>query len=291
MTHALLRMAQERTVLFDGAMGTMLMASGLTSGECPEVWNLEKPSLVMEIHRRYYEAGSDVVHTNTFGGNLIKLSDRGLSGQMEAINLEAAKIAREACPQGKFVAGDLGPTGKLFKPLGTLDPHAVEEAYRMQAEALIKGGVDLISIETMFSLQEALAAVRAAKALGQVLVVASMTYNKTKRGYFTMMGEGINEAVSALVDAGADVVGANCTLGSRDMIDLTKQIRAVTQKPILVQPNAGQPVTREGITTYEQSPLEFARDGKEIKAAGADMIGGCCGTDAAFIGELAKAVL
>ncbi|MCJ7596479.1 MAG: homocysteine S-methyltransferase family protein [Desulfobacterales bacterium] len=291
MTHALLRMAQDRTVLFDGAMGTMLMASGLTSGECPEVWNLEKPSLVMEIHRRYYEAGSDVVHTNTFGGNLIKLSDRGLSGQMEAINLEAARIAREACPQGKFVAGDLGPTGKLFKPLGTLDPHAVEEAYRMQAETLIKGGVDLISIETMFSLQEALAAVRAAKALGQVLVVASMTYNKTKRGYFTMMGEGVKEAISALVDAGADVVGAYCTLGSRDMIDLTKEIRAVTQKPILVQPNAGQPVTREGITIYEQSPLEFARHGKEIKAAGADMIGGCCGTDAAFIGELAKAVL
>ncbi|MFH1124134.1 MAG: homocysteine S-methyltransferase family protein [Pseudomonadota bacterium] len=292
MTHALLRMAQDRTVLFDGAMGTMLMASGLSSGECPEVWNLEKPSLVMEIHRRYYEAGSDVVHTNTFGGNLIKLSDRGLSGQMEAINLEAARIAREACPQGKFVAGDLGPTGKLFKPLGTLDPHAVEEAYRMQAEALIKGGVDLISIETMFSLQEALAAVRAAKkAQGQILVVASMTYNKTKRGYFTMMGEGVKEAVSALVDAGADVVGANCTLGSRDMIDLTREIRAVTQKPILVQPNAGQPVTREGITIYEQSPLEFARHGKEIKAAGADMIGGCCGTDAAFIGELAKAVL
>jgi len=291
VTHALLRMAQKRTVLFDGAMGTMLMASGLNSGECPEVWNLEKPSLVMEIHRRYFEAGSDVVHTNTFGGNLIKLSDRGLSEQMEAINLEAAKIAREACPQGKFVAGDMGPTGKLFKPLGTLDPHAVEEAYRMQAEALIKGGVDLISIETMFSLQEALAAVRAAKAPGQVLVVASMTYNKTKRGYFTMMGEGVKEAVSALVDAGADVVGANCTLGSRDMIDLTKEIRAVTQKPILVQPNAGQPVTREGITIYEQSPLEFARHGKEIKAAGADMIGGCCGTDAAFIGELARAVL
>jgi len=290
MEHDLLREAGKRTVIFDGAMGTMLMASGLASGECPEVWNLEKPSLVMEIHRRYYEAGSDVVHTNTFGGNSIKLSDRGLSLQMEVINLTAAKVAREACPGGKWVAGDLGPTGKLLKPLGTLDPHAVEASYRMQAEALIRGGVDLISIETMFSLQEALAAVRAVKSLGQVPIVASMTYNRTKRGYFTMMGERIGEAVSALIDAGADAVGANCTLGSRDMIDLTKELRAASRSPILVQPNAGQPVTREGVTSYEQSPLEFARDGKEIKAAGADMIGGCCGTDAAFIKELARAL-
>ncbi|MBU2499558.1 MAG: homocysteine S-methyltransferase family protein, partial [Proteobacteria bacterium] len=189
------------------------------------------------------------------------------------------------------VAGDIGPTGKLLKPLGPLDPQAVEETYRMQVQALVKGGADLISIETMFSLQEALAAVRAAKSLGQILVVASMTYNRTKRGYFTMMGEDVKRAVSALEEAGADVIGANCTLGSEHMIDLTREVRAATLKPILVQPNAGQPVTRKGITTYEQTPFEFARDGREIKAAGADMIGGCCGTDAEFIRELAKAVL
>ncbi len=226
-------------------MGTMLMAAGLKAGETPEVWNLEKPSLVTDIHRKYYEAGSDVVHTNTFGGNAIKLADRGLSDKMEPINVEAAKLAREACPAGKFVAGDIGPTGKLIKPLGDLVIEEAEEAFFRQTQALVKGGVDLISIETMFSLQEALAALRAAKRLGDITVIAALTFNKTKKGFFTMMGEGVGQAVSAFEEAGADVIASNCSLGSRDMIDLTKELRAATRKPILVQPNAGKPVTQE----------------------------------------------
>ena len=175
--HAILELAKKKTVIFDGAMGTMLMAAGLKAGETPEGWNLEKPSLVTDIHRKYYDAGSDVVHTNTFGGNAIKLADRGLSDKMERINVEAAKLAREACPSGKFVAGDIGPTGKLIKPLGDLVIEEAEEAFFRQAQALLKGGVDLISIETMFSLQEALAALRAAKRLRGVTVIAALTFN------------------------------------------------------------------------------------------------------------------
>jgi 5-methyltetrahydrofolate--homocysteine methyltransferase len=288
--HPLLERAKKKTIVFDGAMGTMLMASGLSAGESPELWNLEKPSVVAEIHRRYYDAGSDVVHTNTFGGNSLKLADKGLADRVEIINMEAARIARSVCPAEKFVAGDIGPTGKLLKPLGDATSEALEEAFTKQAEALLGGGADLISIETMFSLQEALAAVRASKAVTNTLVIASITYNRTKKGFFTIMGESVSQCVSALEDAGADVVGANCTLGSKDMVDLTKEIRAATRKPILIQPNAGKPVTRKGITTYDQSPAEFGQDGKKIKEAGAAMIGGCCGTTAEFIRELVKAV-
>ena len=285
--HAILELAKKKTVIFDGGMGTMLMAAGLKAGESPELWNIEKPSLVTDIHRKYYEAGSDVVHTNTFGGNTIKLAERGLADKMETINVEAARLAREACPAGKFVAGDIGPTGKLLKPLGDLVLEEAEEGFFRQAQALLKGGVDLISIETMFSLEEALAALRAAKRLGDVLVIAALTFNRTKKGFFTMMGEGVKQAVSAFEAAGADVIASNCSLGSRDMIDLTKELRAATRKPILIQPNAGKPVTQKGVTFYQQTPAEFAQDGKEIGNFGADMIGGCCGTNPEFIRALA----
>jgi len=287
---SILDLVKKKTVVFDGAMGTMLMAAGLKAGECPELWNIEKPSLVTDIHRKYYEAGSDVVHTNTFGGNTVKLADRGLADKMEKINVEAAKLAREACPAGKFVAGDVGPTGKLIIPLGDLVLEEAEEAFFRQAQALIKGGVDLISIETMFSLEEALAALRAAKRLGEAPVIAALTFNRTKKGFFTMMGEGVNQAVSAFENAGADVIATNCSLGTRDMIDLTKELRAATRKPILVQPNAGKPVTQKGVTSYQQTPAEFAKDGMEIKNSGADMIGGCCGTNPEFIRAVAEAL-
>jgi methionine synthase I (cobalamin-dependent) len=286
--HAILGLAKKRTVIFDGGMGTMLMAAGLKAGESPEVWNIEKPSFVTDIHRKYYEAGSDVVHTNTFGANTVKLAEKGLSDQMERINVEAAKLAREACPAGKFVAGDIGPTGKLLKPLGDLVPEEAEEGFFRQAEALLKGGVDILSIETMFSLEEALAALRAAKRLGDILVIAGLTFNRTKKGFFTMMGESVTQAVLAFERAGADVIASNCSLGSKDMIDLTRELRAATRKPILIQPNAGKPVTQKGVTSYQQTPAEFAQDCKEIRKCGADMIGGCCGTTPEFIRALAQ---
>lgn len=288
--HAILELAKKKTVIFDGAMGTMLMAAGLKAGESPELWNIEKPALVADIHRKYYEAGSDVVHTNTFGGNAVKLADRGLSDRMEKINVEAAKLAREACPAGKCVAGDVGPTGKLIKPLGDLAIQEAEEAFFRQARALLQGGADLISIETMFSLEEALAALRAAKRLGNVPVIAGLTFNRTKKGFFTMMGEDVNQAVEAFELAGADVIATNCSLGSRDMIDLTKELRRATRKPLLIQPNAGKPVTQKGVTSYQQTPAEFGRDGRDIRNAGADMIGGCCGTNPDFIRAVVQAL-
>jgi 5-methyltetrahydrofolate--homocysteine methyltransferase len=231
-----------------------------------------------------------VVITNTFGGSPLKLVADGLEQQMVELNRQAVKLTRQACPDGKFVAGDIGPSGKMLKPLGDAAPEDVQKSFFSQAEVLIEAGVDLIIIETMFSLEEALAAVQGVRRAGDILLLASMTYSKTPNGFFTMMGETVSQCTAALAEAGADLMGANCTLNSADTIDLTKELRAATDKPILIQPNAGKPVTREGITFYEQTPAEFAADAKKIHESGADMIGGCCGTTPEFIQEV-KAVL
>ncbi|MCF8062400.1 MAG: homocysteine S-methyltransferase family protein, partial [Deltaproteobacteria bacterium] len=145
MKETILDLAQRRPVIFDGAMGTMLMASGLAAGEVPERLNVDRPAEVMEIHRRYYEAGADVVHTNTFGANPIKLGDRGCAGETARLNLEAARIAAKVCPEGKLVAGDIGPTGKMMAPLGDVTRERMEDGFQAQAESLLQGGVDLIS--------------------------------------------------------------------------------------------------------------------------------------------------
>ena len=282
--------ALERTIVFDGAMGTMLMAAGLAAGEIPERWNLDRPSRVMEIHRRYFEAGADVVHTNSFGANPLKLSDKGLEADTVRLNIEAARIARQVCPEGGFVAGDMGPTGKMPAPFGDTTSGDMEEAFYTQAAALLEGGVDVISIETMFCLDEALAAVRAAVRAGAETVIGGITYSRTKNGFFTIMGERLETCVAGLEEAGARVIASNCTLGSNDMIDLTARMRACTAKPILIQPNAGKPVTRQGITTYAQDPAEFAAHALAIRDAGARMIGGCCGTNVEFIRQTALAL-
>jgi 5-methyltetrahydrofolate--homocysteine methyltransferase len=290
MPHTLAELAGDKTVIFDGGIGSMLIAAGLPAGEGPEAWNLERPDAVAEVHRQYYAAGADVVHTNSFGGNPIKLADRGLGDRAERVNRRAAEITRSVCPPGRLVAGDIGPTGKMLQPLGDLDPQAAEAAFRRQAEALLAGGADLISIETMFSLDEALLALRAAKSLGDVCVVVSLTYNRNPKGFFTMMGDGVPKAAQAFDAAGADVIGSNCGLGSADMVDLAATLRAATRRPILIQPNAGQPVVEDGRTVYLQAAAEFASDAIRIKAAGADMIGGCCGTTPEFIRALAQAI-
>jgi len=291
MGNLFLQRTKEKTIIFDGAMGTMLMAAGLSSGEPPVAWNLEKPQVVADVHKKYYEAGSDVVHTNTFVGNPLKLIDPELREKMAVLNIEGAKIAKGVCPAGKFVAGDMGPTGKLLKPIGDLSPEEAAASFYQQASALIKGGVDFISIETMYSLEETILAVQEAKKAGEgIVVIASITYNRTKKGFYTMMGEGVAACVSGLEEAGADVIGANCSLGSKDMIDLTKEIRAATKRPILIQPNAGNPKFNEGLTTYSQTPAEFALDIKAIKGEGADMVGGCCGTTPEFIEEINKII-
>jgi len=283
MPNQIIELIKQRPLLFDGAMGTMLMKAGQGSLKTPILLNLDEPQLVEDIHRQYYDSGADAVITNTFGGSPLKLSADGLQDQMDKLNREAVRLTRQACPEGKFVAGDIGPSGKMLQPLGEVAPEDMQENFFSQAGALIAAGVDLIIIETMYSLEEALAAVQGVRKAGDILLLASMTYTKNKNGFFTVMGEDISRCVSELEEAGADIMGANCTLNSTDTIDLTAQLRAATDRPILIQPNAGKPVTSKGVTYYEQTPAEFAADAKKIREAGADMIGGCCGTTPDFI--------
>jgi len=290
MLNLILEIIKQRPLLFDGAMGTMLMKAGQGSLKTPILLNLDEPDLVTDIHRQYYAAGADAVITNTFGGSPLKLVADGLEQQMVELNREAVKLTRQACPDGKYVAGDIGPSGKMLKPLGDVAPEDMMDNFFSQAAVLFESGVDLIIIETMYSLDEALAAVQGARMAGDILLLASMTYTRTKNGFFTVMGENVSRCVAALEEAGADMMGANCTLNSADTIDLTKELRAATDKPLLIQPNAGKPVTSKGITYYEQTPAEFAADAKKIHAAGADMIGGCCGTTPEFIQAIVEAL-
>ena len=290
MQNALLEKAKEKTIIFDGAMGTLIMSAGIESIKSPILLNTEKPDLVVEFHKQYYAAGADVVLTNTFSGNPLKLEAEGVDGQMEVLNRQAAELARQACPAGKFVAGDIGPSGKTLPPVGDSSPEEMQDAFDQQARILIEGGVDLILIETMYSLDEALAAVHAVRKASDILLAASMTFNQTEMGYYTIMGETVEQCASALSEAGADIIGANCTLGSPDMIELTKDLRAATDRPILIQPNAGKPVTDVDVTYYQQTPGEFAQDLKQIKEAGADMVGGCCGTNPEFIQTMIGAI-
>jgi len=286
----LLEEIKERTILFDGAIGTVLMESGHVATRSPILLNSQQPDVVADLHRQYYDAGSDVVASNTFGGNPVKLAAEGLEQQMEPLNRTGVRLTRAACPDGRLVAGDMGPSGKMLEPLGDISLENMQENFFRQAGVLIDAGVDLIAIETMYSLEEALAAVRGVRQAGDILLLASMTFNQTPHGFFTMMGEDIARCTSALEAAGVDMIGANCTLNSSNSVGLTAKLRAATVKPILIQPNAGQPVTRRGVTCYEQSAAEFAADAKRIKDAGADMIGGCCGTTPEFIREIAAAL-
>jgi 5-methyltetrahydrofolate--homocysteine methyltransferase len=286
----LLEKCKGKTIIFDGAIGTMLMETGHASTKSPILLNLEQPELVSDIHKQYYEAGSDVVIANTFGGNPLKLAAEGIEQHLARLNREGVRLTRSACPDGKFVAGDMGPCGKMLKPYGDVALEDMQQNFFLQANVLIEAGVDLITIETMYSLEEALAAVSGVRKAGDILLLVSITFSQAKHGFFTMMGENIDRCTAALEDAGVDIIGANCTLNSTDIIGLTTELRASTGKPILIQPNAGKPLTRGGVTYYEQSPSEFAADARKIKDAGADMIGGCCGTTPEFIREVAAAL-
>ncbi len=274
---------RRRVMLYDGAMGTMLFEAGLEHGDPPEPWNWERPEAVEAIYQAYYAAGADVVQTNTFGGTPIKLAENGLEERVHEANSRAARSARSVCPEGRFVAGNIGPIGKFLKPMGEFTREEFDTAYEAQVRGLIDGGVDLISIETMYSLEEAVSALTAARRASTLPIVASMTFDQNPRGFFTLMGETVPVCMRTLAENGADVVGSNCSHGSGVFIDLARSVRDSTDLPVIIQPNRGQPVLHQGSVVYRQSVDEFATDVGAILALGVNVIGGCCGTDPEFI--------
>jgi 5-methyltetrahydrofolate--homocysteine methyltransferase len=278
---------KERVVLFDGALGTELMRRGLPRGICPELWNVTHPEVVQDVYRSYFEAGSDAVSTNSFGGSKIKLASYGLESRCHELNFSAAKIASEIRREGQFVCGSMGPTGKFLKPQGEYTEEEFERAFAAQAKALAMGKADFILIETMFDLREALCAVRGARSAASVPVFVTITFNKTPRGFFTLMGNSIAQCVEELEKNAVPVFGANCTLTSSDMADCIREMRKFTSRPLIAQPNAGKPEIKDSQeVVYSQSAEDFVKDIPGILESGASVVGGCCGTTPDYIRQI-----
>jgi methionine synthase I (cobalamin-dependent) len=274
---------KRRVVLFDGAMGTTLIASGMTAGECPEEWNLSHGEVIAGVHRAYAQAGADVLQTNTLGGTRMKLKAAGLAEQAGEINAESVRLARRACPDHCYVAGDIGPTGQFLPPVGICTPEDLRDTFREQAAALAGEGVDLFIIETFYDLGEILLAIEAVRSVSDRPVVATLSFEKKPRGFFTMMGNTPQDCAQRLTAAGADVVGTNCNLGSAEMAEFAPLWRQAAEGPVLIQPNAGQPQVVSGQLHYQQKPEAFAEDIVSIARSGIDAVGGCCGTTPEFI--------
>lgn len=280
-----------RVLVSDGAWGTFLQKKGLQPGECPEQWNITRPNDVFDIAHSYIEAGSDMVETNSFGGNYFKLKGYGLENQVFELNKAAAEISRKAAGTEKFVLGSVGPTGKLLM-MEEVTELELYDAFKEQSIALVAGGADAIVIETMTDLEEARIAVKAASENTGCEVICTMTFDKILSGeYRTMMGISPSEMTETLVEAGASIIGANCGNGIADMIGIVKEIRKTNGLiPILIHANAGMPQYCDGETTYPESPTDMAGRIKEIIDAGANIIGGCCGTTPDHIREVRQTI-
>jgi len=283
------RLDQKKVLIADGGWGTEFMKRGLKPGEAPEIWNLQRPDEVRAVALSYVEAGAEIILTNTFGGSPIKLAKMGLEGKMEEINRRGSEISRQAAGDRALVFASIGPTGGFLPPLGTLGEADLIRAFAAQARAIAAGGADGIVIETMMDLGEAKAALRAVKDHTSLPVAVTMTFEKKARGYFTMMGLAPDRAVSALEQAGADIVGANCGAGIDQMVEVAREMRRETSLPIWCKPNAGLPELVNGLTVYREPPEAMASKLKDLMEAGARIIGGCCGTSPAHIRALVQA--
>lgn len=282
-----------RVLLADGAMGTQLQLAGLPVGRGSERWNLEHPEAVEAIHRAYAAAGCDILFANSFGAHRWSLQAAGMAGRLAEVNRVAVEIARRAAGPGRFVLGEIGPSGQLLEPLGSLTPAGLREDVEARLDALLTAGVDGIISETMTDIEEAVICVEATVKAGAPVVIASMAFDRTPKGaYRTMMGVTPESAAARLRDAGATVVGANCgmRLAVADFTALTRLMREASGLPVIMQPNAGQPVLEEGRAVYDLGPGAFAQDMREVVGAGAAIVGGCCGTTPAHLAALCAAL-
>lgn len=268
-------------VVTDGAWGTQLQAQGLGVGEFPDLWNLTNPAKVEAVARAYVEAGSQVILTNTFGANRVRLAETGRAADVPAINRAGVEISRRAARGAAYVFASLGPSGKMILT-GEVTADELRAAFAEQAQALAQAGAEAIVVETMCDLEEARLAVAAAAETG-LPVVACMVFDSGRDKDRTMMGNTPEQAAEALSAAGADVLGANCGQGIAGFPPLCRRFRAATDRPLWFKPNAGLPQWVEGCATYTTTPEEFVQSVPALVQGGANFIGGCCGSNPDFI--------
>ena len=285
------RLATGATLVADGAWGTLLIDMGLTAADLPEAWNLSHPQAVQSVAAQYAGAGAEVILSDTFGASSIKLAKAGHAGRVRDYNLAGARNSLLGAP-GAIIAASVGPTGEFLEPVGDLTAEQLEAVFREQIQALFDAGIRCVDIETMSALDEALCAARAARAVSaDIDVIVSMTYARTGKGFRTMMGATPAQAARELTASGAvDVVGTNCGNGIEQMLGICAEYRANTHLPILVKANAGLPEVVDGATVFRMTPAQMAAQVPALVAAGANIIGGCCGTTPAHIAAIAQAL-
>lgn len=276
-------------VICDGAMGTLLQASGkLSPGGVPEEMNATVPDVVLGAHRAYIAAGSQIVTTNSFGGSRVRLGKSGLAERVRELNTTAARIAREAAGDAVLVAGSMGPMGEMVDPWGSISFAEARAVFAEQAEALAEGGVDLFIIETMFDLEEMRAAIEGTRSVSLLPIVATMTFDQGGR---TMMGIRPDTAANALLSMGAQMIGTNCGRGPAETEVVVRSMAAACPEAVLVaQPNAGVPRLVNGVATFDATPADMARYAKIYVDIGVRILGGCCGSTPAHIKAIAEAV-
>src|SRR4030043_151325 len=275
----------KKIVILDGATGTELQKKGMPAGACPESWCLENPQVIKDIHVSYQQAGAQIVYTCTFGANRFKLQQYGVKDNVHQVNRKLAQLAKQACGKKTLVAGDIGPTGLFIEPFGKLPFEEAVDAFKEQVRGLIDGGCDLIVIETMIDIQETRAALLAVKEIKDIFTIVSMTYEEDAH---TLSGTDPVSALITLQSLGADAVGCNCSTGPEKMVDLIAAMKPYATVPLTAKPNAGVPRLENGKTVFDMEAKAFAAFGRKLAAAGANMLGGCCGTTPEHIKKLAQ---
>jgi 5-methyltetrahydrofolate--homocysteine methyltransferase len=285
------RLRQGDVIVGDGSLGALLMQRGLKHDEPPELYNLTKPGIIEEIASLYLDAGAEIVTTNSFGASPLRLQQFSLEKEMEAINCGAVDAARRAVGDKAYVSASIGPSARMIKPLGATEPEEIYISFQRQISALLAAGIDMICVETMIDLTEAALAIKAARSLDRKIpIMATMTFEKSPRGYFTLMGTSVGNAAFGLENAGANIVGSNCGKGMEQMVGIAKEFRLHSTAPVAIQGNAGMPVPSDAGLVYSETPDFFAAKAVELLELGVQIIGGCCGAGPDHIRAIRKVV-